>query len=346
MSFRAVPLERAALALGRREAALLVALALLSIALFMASLAVGHAALPFFDALGDLVSGEESLEAMILREIRLPRTVLGLGVGASLGLTGAALQGWLRNPLAEPALVGVSASAALGAVLVFYFGAVAVAPVTLPLGGLAGAFVAVLLIQLLAGRFGGPFTLILAGVAVNSLAAALTALALSLAPNPFAVTEILFWLLGSLADRSLEHVALALPLMALGWLVLLSLGRALDALTLGEDVARSLGVDLGRFRLRLIAGAALCVGASVSVAGSIGFVGLVVPHLLRPLCGHRPGFLLPASALGGAALTLAADIAVRLAVGAAGELRLGVFTALIGAPFFLWLVVKARRQAL
>jgi iron complex transport system permease protein len=174
----------------------------------------------------------------------------------------------------------------------------------------------------------------------------LTALALSLAPNPFAVTEILFWLLGSLADRSLEHVALALPLMALGWLLLLSLGRALDALTLGEDVARSLGVDLARFRLRLIGGVALCVGASVSVAGSIGFVGLVVPHLLRPLCGHRPSLLLPASALGGAALTLAADMAVRLAASAAGELRLGVFTALIGAPFFLWLVIKARRQAL
>lgn len=340
-----VRVQNAGRALGRREIALFALLAATILLLFGLSLAVGHAAVPLFASLGDLMGGERTLGSLVIGAIRLPRTLLGLAVGASLGLTGAALQGLLRNPLAEPGLVGISGLGALGAVLVFYFGAAAAFPFALPLGGLAGSFLAVLFIQLLAGRYGGALTLILAGIAVNSLAAALTALALNLAPNPFAITEILFWLLGSLADRSMSQVTLAVPLMAAGWLLLLSLGRGLDALTLGEDVARSLGVDLPRLRLKLVLGAALSVGAAVSVAGSIGFVGLVVPHLLRPLVGHRPGLLCPASALGGAALTLAADIAVRL-VDTGTELRLGVFTALIGAPFFLWLVVRARREAL
>jgi iron complex transport system permease protein len=195
----------------------------------------------------------------------------------------------------------------------------------------------------LVGRDGSLLSLILAGVALNSLAAALTALVLNLAPNPYAVFEIVFWLMGSLADRSFEHVWLALPLMLIGWILLLSSGRGLDALTLGEDVASSLGISVSGLRARIVAGSALAVGAAVSVSGVIGFIGLVVPHLLRPLVGSRPHVLLPMSALGGAALTLAADIIVRR-IGTATELKLGVVTALVGAPFFLYLVVRSRRH--
>ncbi len=199
------------------------------------------------------------------------------------------------------------------------------------------------LIYALAGRNSSVLTLILAGVAVNSFAGALTALALNLAPSPYAVLEIVFWLLGSLADRSMDHVALAAPLMAAGWALLLVGGRGLDALTLGEDTAESLGVDLGRLRVLVVLGTALAVGAAVSVSGVIGFVGLVVPHLLRPLVGHRPSRLLAASALGGAALVLAADVAVRILF-PVPELKLGVLTALIGAPFFFALVLRSRRS--
>ncbi|MCH8918408.1 MAG: iron ABC transporter permease, partial [Proteobacteria bacterium] len=289
------------------------------------------------------ISGEVNTAALIIREVRLPRAVLGLMIGATLGLAGAALQGFLRNPLAEPGLIGVSASAALGAVLTFYTGLAALFSLALPLGGMAGACVAVVIVQALAGRTGSSLTLILAGIAVTSFAAALTSLALNLAPNPFAALEIVFWLMGSLADRSFDHVWLSAPFMIAGWVLLITLGRALDALTLGEDAAHTLGFDLRGVRHRLVFGTALSVGAATSVAGAIGFVGLVVPHLLRPLVGHRPGALLPASALGGATLTLIADVAVRL-LSPGRELKLGVLTALVGGPFFLWLIVAYRRR--
>ncbi|WP_449687210.1 FecCD family ABC transporter permease [Aerophototrophica crusticola] len=208
---------------------------------------------------------------------------------------------------------------------------------------MAGALLATGVLYLLAGRDAGVLTLILAGVAVSSLAAALTSLALSLSPNPFALTEIVFWMLGSLADRSLEHVLLATPFMLLGAALLLSVGRGLDALSLGEDTARSLGFSVSRVGALVIVGTALAVGAAVAVAGAIGFIGLIVPHLLRPLVAHQPGRLLAPSALGGAALALAADIAVRLG-GPGPELKLGVVTALLGAPFFLALVLRLRRS--
>jgi iron complex transport system permease protein len=214
----------------------------------------------------------------------------------------------------------------------------------LPLGGIAGAMLATLLLYALNGRGAGTMALILAGVAINSFAGAMTSLALNLAPNPYAALEIVFWLMGSLADRSMAHIWLVLPLMLLGWALLLSSATALDGLTLGEDTARSLGFDLGWLRARLIGGAALAVGASVAVTGAIGFVGLVVPHLLRPLVGHRPGRLLLVSGLGGAILTLAADIALRL-MPIRPELKLGVVTALIGAPFLFSLIQRMRRAA-
>ena len=320
-------------------------LGLLTLALFFLSLTVGPAAVAFGDSMRALVSGEADTIALIMREIRLPRALLGLMIGATLGLSGAALQGWLRNPLAEPALLGVSASASLGAVLAIYTGFSALFPLGLPLAALAGAVAAVLVVQAMAGLRGGALTVILAGIAVSSLASAMTALALNLSPNPFAALEIMFWMLGSLTDRSMTHVRLAGPFMLAGWLMLASLGRALDALTLGGDAAASMGVDMRRVQFLAVFGTAASVGAATAVAGVIGFVGLVVPHMLRPLVGSRPSRLLPASALGGACVLLAADTLVRI-ITPERDLKLGVLTAIVGAPFFLWLVYKTRRQML
>jgi iron complex transport system permease protein len=188
-------------------------------------------------------------------------------------------------------------------------------------------------------------TLILAGIALSSLAGALTSLALNLSPNPFASYEIIFWLLGSIKDRSMLHVWISLPPMLAGWALILASARALDALSFGEEAATSLGIDMARARTMLVAGVALAVGAGVAVTGAIGFVGLVVPHLLRPLTDRMPSSLLLPSGLGGAALLLAADIAARVVV-PSRELNVGVLTALIGAPFFLWLVTHSRREAL
>ena len=331
---------------GTRFALLLALLGLIVAGLFMASLLVGPAALDWGESLRALVVGDSEREAvtLVMREIRLPRAVLGLMVGTSLGLSGAVLQGYLRNPLAEPGLIGISASASLGAVLAIYTGLAAALPLALPLLALGGALVAVAVVFAMAGARGGAMTVILAGIAVSSLAGALVSLVLNLSPNPFAALEIVFWMLGSLADRSMQHLALAAPFMLAGWAMLAFVGRGLDALTLGEDAAAALGVRLGRLRLLAVLGTALAVGAATAVAGAIGFVGLVVPHLLRPFVGAQPSRLLPASALGGAALLLAADIAVRL-IAPDRDLKLGVLTAMVGAPFFVWLVLKTRREA-
>lgn len=310
-------------------------LAVAAVAAFVASLLVGPQGI-------GLPPGSDAAR-LVLLEIRLPRAVLGLMIGGLLGLAGAVLQGYLRNPLAEPGLIGVSGGAALGAVIAIHSGAAGAFSMALPLGGLMGAAVSTLTVLLLAGELAGPITLILAGVAVSSLTAALTSLALNLAPNPFAASEMIYWLMGSLTDRSLVHVWLAAPLMIAGALLLLSTGRDLDALTLGEDAAQNLGVSLASLRNRVVAGTALGVGAATAVTGAIGFVGLVVPHMLRPFLGHEPGTLLLPSFLGGGALVLAADVLLRV-LSPAGDLRLGVVTALLGAPFFLWLVLRTRRE--
>ena len=322
---------------------LVLLLAMLATALLVASALIGRVPLSIGSAIDDLWHGRSSPAALILLDLRVPRALLGLLVGASLGLSGAAMQGLLRNPLAEPGVMGVSGLAAFGAVLAFYTGLSGIFPLALPIAGIAGAVMAVGLLYALAGRSGSVLVLLLAGAAITSLAGALTTLALNLSPNPYASFEILFWLMGSLADRSFDHILLAGPLMIAGWLLLGTAGRALDALTLGEETARSLGFALGSVRLRLIAGTALAVGAAVAVTGAIGFVGLVVPHLLRPLVGYQPSRLLVPSALGGASLVLGADIAVRL-IQTGPELKLGVLTALIGAPFFLALVLRLRRE--
>jgi len=320
---------------------LAIGLSALVAGLFLASLSVGPAEIGPLDGLAALVMGGDGPETLVMRELRLPRALLGVMIGASLGLSGAALQGYLRNPLAEPGLIGVSGSAALGAVLAIHTGLAAAFTLALPLAGLAGAATGVLLILALAGPRGGSITLILAGIAISALAAALTSLVLNLSPNPYAAAEIVFWMMGSLADRSMTHVWLALPLMLAGGAALATLGRGLDALTLGEDAAEAMGLRLARLRLTLVLGTAAMVGAAVAVAGSIGFVGLVVPHILRPFVGARPARLLWASALGGAAMVLAADLAVRLVL-PERDLKLGVLTAMVGAPLFLHLIYKTR----
>lgn len=299
------------------------------------ALAQGQVWLNPFTAAGD------GWQATILWDIRLPRVLLAMAVGAVLGLSGAALQGLLRNPLADPGIVGVSACSAFGAVLVLYTGLASAAWFVLPLGGMLGAGLSVVLVYFLTGARSSLFSLVLAGMAVNAFVGALISLVLNVASNPFAMSEIVYWLLGSLANRSLYDVAIATPFMLFGSIVILATGRYLDALSLGDETATSLGFEPARWRWLVVGGVACAVGAAVSVSGNIGFVGLVVPHLLRPLVGHRPRPLLWASALGGALLLVLADCLVQ-AISGRVELKLGVITALIGGPFFLYLIVKSR----
>lgn len=317
---------------------LLLAIAFLS----MGHLNTGVADIHLFNSLFEN-NTMSSVSKTILLEIRLPRLLIALGVGMSLGVAGAAMQSMLRNPLADPSLVGVTNFASLGAVISLYFGWAALAWWVLPLGGMVGAILAVACIFLLAGRNGQGLTLILAGVAINALSGSLIALALNFSGNPYAMSEIVYWLLGSFANRSMHDVYLALPFIAIGVGLIYTTKNFLDALTLGEDTAQTLGFDVKRQRLILIVGVALAVGAAVSVSGSIGFVGLVIPHLVRPLVRYRASQLLLSSGLAGAAFLVAADIVVQqLAVGQ--ELKLGVVTALIGGPFFLVLIWRLRRS--
>ena len=285
--------------------------------------------------------GPPDIAATILAEIRLPRTLLGLLVGGTLGLCGAGLQGLMRNPLAEPGILGVSSGAAFGAVIVFYFGFAVADSLLLAGAAVAGAMTALGILYLLAGRSVDIVRLILAGVGINALAASLTSLALNFAPSPYAALEILFWMFGSLTDRGMNYVWLMLPLAVPGWLLVVAAARGLDALILGEETATSLGFPVRRTLWLVIGGTALAVGAAVAVAGVVAFVGLVVPHLLRPVAGFRPSRLLLPSFVGGALLTVTADIAIRL-MPPGPELKLGVVTALIGAPFFLHMVLTSR----
>ncbi len=317
------------------------ALALLVLALMVLSLVVGPAGLPVRTALEALFMGDGPA-AIIVREIRLPRTVLAVLIGATLGLSGAALQGLFRNPLAEPALFGAPQAAAATSSFAIAFGLFSATSLMIPVFGILGALVSVGALVLIAGNRTSLTVILLAGLAIASFAGAMTALILNLAPNPFIALEVAFWLLGSLEDRSRDHLFIAAPFMIAGWIILLSHARAFRALTLGEDAAMSLGVDLKRTRLAVVIGTAFGVGASVAVAGSIGFVGLVAPHLVRRYVQSDPARVMVPGALAGAALLLAADIAVRL-VPSAIELKVGVVTALIGVPFFLMMIFSERR---
>jgi iron complex transport system permease protein len=279
---------------------------------------------------------------LIIVELRLPRTVLALVIGAALGLSGAAMQGYLRNPLADPGLFGISSGAALGAVISVYFG-YAASTLLLPGFALAGAAGSMLALALLAGRSGSLILFALAGMILSSIAGSLTALAISLAPTPFVASEIINWLMGALTDRSWEDVRITLPVVLVGAASLAFAARSLDALTLGEQAARSMGVDQRRLQWLIVLGVGSCVGASVAAAGIIGFVGLMVPHMVRPLVGGRPSAILLPSALGGALLVLLADSLVRLAP-TVSELRLGIAMSILGGPFFLAMLIRMRRS--
>lgn len=285
---------------------------------------------------------EDSKLGLVVLEIRLPRALLALVIGAGLGAAGAALQALLRNPLAEPGVLGISAGAAAGAVLAFYSGVSLTFAPALPLGGFIGALLVTILLSGLAARASSTTTLLLAGLALNSLLGAVVALLLSLAPNPYALYELYFWLMGSVTDRSLLHLALAAPPLLFGIALLVREARPMEVLALGEETAASLGLDLPRLRQRVILATALAVGPGVAVAGAIAFVGMLVPHLVRALVGSaRPRLLVPLSAIGGGALTLLADLLSRSPL-LPVELKLGVITALLGAPVFLLVALRLR----
>jgi iron complex transport system permease protein len=307
-----------------------------------ASLFLGRVNISPHQILDGLFSSDVNLARLVVVELRLPRTLLAILVGAALGLSGAVLQGLLRNPLAEPGLLGVTNGAALGAVVSIYFSLSTLFGLATPLLGLVGALGAGALTFAL-GR-GGTLSLILAGSAVSGLMTAFLAVALNFAPNPYAAFEMSIWMLGSLSQRSWDHILLAGPFIVAGLVVLSTLGRAIDALALGEPQAASLGIDLDRTRVLALLGVGLAAGAATSVTGSVGFIGLIAPHLVRPFVGYQPSRTLLPSALFGAALLLLADIGTRV-LHTSSELRLGVITSLIGTPFFFWLVVRLRRMA-
>jgi iron complex transport system permease protein len=327
---------------ARRHPLLLPALIALTLIAALGSLTLGAVPLAPGRVLAVLTGGGDEVARAILIDLRMPRMLLGLIVGAILGLAGASLQGYLRNPLAEPSVLGASNAAALGAVCALYFGLAHVHPVILPLLAITTSLVAIAALFLLAGPSESPLTLILAGIAVATLAGAGISLSLNLSPNPFAAMEIMSWLMGSLENRSYAHVSIALPCVLIGSALLIADGRTLDALTLGEEGAQALGADLAKTRLRIMLGVAIGVGGAVAVSGAIGFVGLIVPHLIRPLTDRSPSAILVPSLLGGAALLTFADIGVRL-IPTSSELKLGVLTALLGVPVFLVHLMRERR---
>src|SRR6202161_903157 len=326
----------------RRRAGVMAGLVVLVVLLALVSLGIGPVRLSPLTVIEALFGGGSDVQQVIVREIRLPRTILAVAIGAVLGFAAAALQGLLRNPLASPSLFGAPQSAAFGAVLVIAFGLADVRSYALPVAAIAAAFASVFVLLAIAGRNAGLLILILAGLAISSLAGAATALVMNLSSHPFVVLEMSFWLLGSLEDRSFRHVVLALPFIVAGAIILFNQRHAFRALSLGEETAQSLGVNVDRLRLLVITGVALGVGGAVAVSGTIGFIGLVAPHLMRPLIGHDPARLLIPSALTGAALLLAADIAVRI-IPSTGDIKVGVLTSIIGVPFFLYLIMRERR---
>lgn len=326
----------------RGSAALSLTLLALTVLAALASLGFGTVALAPGRVIAALLGRGDMIASTIVLELRMPRMLLGLLVGAMLGLAGAALQGFLRNPLAEPSVLGASNAAALGAVIALYFGLAELHPALLPLLAIAAGLVALVTLFGLSGQSESALTLILAGIAIATLAGAGISLALNLSPNPFAAMEIMNWLLGSLENRSSQHVWIALPCIVIGGALLLWDARALDALTLGEDGARALGINLSAVRWRLLVGVAIGIGGAVAVSGSIGFIGLIVPHLIRPFTDRSPSAVLLPSAIGGALLLTLADLGVRL-IPATNELKLGVVTAFLGIPVFLVHLMRERR---
>lgn len=298
------------------------------------SLSVDRVILAFF-------GGADSGDRLVVWSIRLPRALAAFLVGAALGLSGAALQGLLRNPLAEPGVLGVSATASLAATFSLYYGLVALNPWILPIFAIIGALAATALLTFAAIRTRSVVTLILIGVGLSSFAGALMSLLMNLAPNPFSLSDMINWTLGSVANRSFQEIGFAMPFLLAGTLILLFSRRGLSALTLGEEAASGVGLNLRHQRILTVLGAGLATGASVALAGAIGFVGIVAPHIVRPFVGHDPArSLIPSAILAGLILVIA-DIGVRV-IPTNNELKLGVVAALLGAPVFVWIAMQRR----
>lgn len=314
---------------------------LLSCAFF--SLFYGAANISVGDVITGLFDNTGSNLSIIVQELRLPRVLIGVCAGASLGLSGAALQGLLRNPLADPGIIGVSSSASLGAVIAIYLGFAAVWSLAVPIMAMTGAFIAITILFSLSSNDGRVLTLILTGIGISSLATAGISLVMNFAPNPMSLRDMVMWMLGSLENRTTTDLYMMAPFVLAGWAFLIGVGQGLNALALGEDTAHSLGININYLRWRIVLGTALSVGATVAVCGSIGFIGLVVPHIMRSIFGSEPRNILLPSAIGGAILLTLADIATRIPVGHT-QLKLGVLTAFIGAPVFLYIIHKSRES--
>jgi iron complex transport system permease protein len=320
---------------------LILALVALSALAIAASCLIGLTPLPTGRLMAAMVGLGDPQAELIVWEIRLPRALAAFAVGMALAGSGAALQGLLRNPLAEPGVLGVSAMASLFATITIYWGFLQVSPWILPLASIAGALLATSLLALIATRVQSVVTLVLVGVGISSLAGAFMSLLLNLAPNPFTLSDMMNWMMGSVANRSLEDLLLAAPFLVAGAIAIGFAAPGLRVLTLGEEAASSVGLDVARSRFQVVMGTGLLTGAAVSVAGAVGFVGIIAPHLVRPLVGYDPArTLLPAALLGGLLLVVA-DLVARLAP-TSHELKLGVVAALIGAPIFIWIAVRRR----
>ncbi len=310
------------------------------VALFAACF-LGSTPLPVMRVLTALSGGGQPGDVIVVWEIRLPRALAAFIVGGALGASGAALQGLLRNPLAEPGVLGVSACAALGATFALYYGFAGSWAYAMPIAAILGALGATALIAFAAIRTQSVVTLILVGVGLSSFAGAAMALLMNLAPNPFTLSDMVNWMLGSVANRSFNDIAIAAPFLLTGLVLLFITRRGLTALTLGEEAASGLGLNLRRMRILVVLGAGLATGAAVSIAGAIGFVGIIAPHIIRPFVGFDPArSLLPSALLGGFILVVA-DIGVRL-MPTSSELKLGVVAALVGAPAFVWIAMQRR----
>lgn len=313
------------------------------IAAGLISLSFGRVSLGGADIWAGLTAPADDPISMILFELRLPRVILGMLVGATLGLAGAALQGVLRNPLADPGIIGVSASAALGAVIAIHLGLAATWAFSVPLFAMSAALLATLILLLVTTRDSSVLMLILVGIGISSLATALISLVMNLSANPMTIRDMVMWMLGSLENRTMNDLWMAGPFILIGWAMMIGTGQGLNALSVGEEVAQTMGINLKWLKLRIIIGAALSVGAAVSICGAIGFIGLVVPHIVRALISREPGAILIPSAFMGALLLTFADILTRLPL-AGSPLRLGVVTALVGAPCFLYIIFHTRRE--
>lgn len=302
------------------------------IAIFL-SLFIGSTWIGASDVLKGLCGQSSDSVNTVIQSIRLPRAVLAAFVGAGLGASGAALQGFTRNPLAAPGLLGFSACAALGAVLALYFNF----PHFITPAAIGFALMGALAMTIFSRRKPGASGLVLAGIGIGALATAVTGLIMNSAPNPWALSELVYWLMGSLKNADNVDVLISGPLTLAGCCLLFLSGPALRVLGLGEDTARSLGISVSQTQWLIVLGCALCIGSGVAVAGAIGFVGLFVPHILRFLTQADEAWLIPLSALGGASFLVIIDTVIRATSGPGTPLYLGIVTSLIGVPFFLWL---------